>query len=242
MKIYKTIYRLDFQLAYKILDKLGDYLHDIEERFKEKPFSSGKGNVDLIQRALSFFSALGDDRFIINLDLTTLNGAIDFQNGVEIDKLSKNPYLVAVDSIINKLEGDHQSKYNRTGIRSYIIAKSEELTFDKINGYMWDCNKVIGKPIDELFKKNQDIGIIFEGQSDDQVNISARIGPYRKEEQKKYFSLPHDDIEEGLILDIDIWQNNISIPQYKLTESLKRCQLTYHKLAESIVSEMKDQL
>ncbi|MBN1998946.1 hypothetical protein JW935_15410 [candidate division KSB1 bacterium] len=103
MKIFKSIFRFDYPLAYKILDKLGEYLENINNTTKEGPFSDGSGKVDLIQHALSFNAKVNEDVFTLNLNLNTFNAVIEFQNGTEVKTLCKHPLFQFSENIIKKI-------------------------------------------------------------------------------------------------------------------------------------------
>lgn len=237
MKVFKTIFRLDFPLAYKILDKLGEYLELINSRTNQPPFSDGKGNINLLQHALSHTAKVADDAFTLNLDLKTFNAVVEFQGGTDVDTLAKNPLFHFADEVIEKLEGEHSSKYKRIGVRSYIIVQREELNFIKLRDYIWECNKVFGEPLMHSFNLRHDIGVIFEAKSEDEEYIRVHLGPYQEREQSKYFALKND-VKEGLIFDIDIWQPNLSVPQLKLVELLRSHQKTYIELVQNIESQV----
>ncbi len=238
MKIFKSIFRLDFPLAYKILDKLGEYLEIINDKTREKPFSAGKGNVNLLQHSLSHSAKVADDAFTLNLDLKTFNAVIEFQNGHDIDNLAKHPLFHFSDEVIEKLENEHSSKYERIGFRSHIIVQRDELNFSTLRDYIWNCNQIFGNPITDLFSKPHDIGVIFEAKKpDESESIRVHLGPYHEREQSKYFVLNHA-VKEGLIFDIDIWQTNVSIPHLKLVELIRSHQLVYHELVKNIESQV----
>ncbi|MBN1998947.1 hypothetical protein JW935_15415 [candidate division KSB1 bacterium] len=135
--------------------------------------------------------------------------------------------------LLKKLEEDHSTKYDRVGFRSFILFKKENLRFSKIRDHIWADNKTFGDPLAELFKEKQDIGVTFEAKSKDEHFLRIRLGPYHNEEKVKYFFL-ENNVDEGLIFDIDIWQTNISIPQLKLVEIIRTYQKYYTDIIEKI--------
>lgn len=237
MKAFKTIFRLDFPLAYRILDKLGEYLELIHIKTNQNPFSEGKGNVNLIEHSLSYNAKVADDIFSLNLDTKTFNAVIEYQGGSELNVLAKHPLFILADEVIEKLEKEHSSRYKRIGIRSYIIIQKKEFDFVKIRDYMWNSNKIFGDPLTSLFHTKYDIGVTFEAQSDNEEYIRVNLGPYHEREISKYFSLKNE-LKEGFIFDIDIWQGNISIPQIKLVELIHRYQKVYSELVSNIESQI----
>jgi len=242
MKVFKTIFRLDFaSSAYKILDKLGEYYELIDKKINQKPFSEGKGNINPLNHSLTQTAKVADDILTLNLDLRTFNAIIEFQNGKDVDELAKNPLFPLADQIIEKIETEHYPKYKRIGIRSFIIIQRGDFKFEKLRDYIWNCNKIFGEPLTSIYENRYDIGIIFEASSNDEEYIRFKLGPYQKKEQAKYFSLKNN-IEEGLIFDIDNWQSNISIPNLTLVKLIRQHQKTYNDLVKKIESKILEDL
>jgi hypothetical protein len=237
MEVFKTIFRLDFPLAYRILDKLGEYLELIHVKTAQAPFSNGKGNVNLVEHSLSYSAKVGDDTFSLNLDTKTFNAVIEYQDGSAVNTLAKHPLFSLADEVIEKLAAEHSSKYKRIGVRSLILLQKDEFDFAKVRDYMWETNNVFGKSVTDLFNKRYDIGVTFEAQSDDEEYIRVNLGPYHEREIAKYFSLKND-VKKGFIFDIDIWQGNVSIPQLKLIELVHRYQNIYSELVRKIESQL----
>ncbi|MCP4105076.1 MAG: hypothetical protein GY749_06005 [Desulfobacteraceae bacterium] len=238
MKIFKTIFRLDFPPAYRILDKLGEYSELIHTKTDKEPFTKGIGNINLLQHSLSHTSKIGDDTFTINLDLKTFNSVIEFQDGLNIDKLVKVPLFGLADEIIEKLEDAYSSKYNRIGFRSFIISEKKEFNFIKLRDYIWNFNKTFGNALIDHFKEKLGIAISFESKSENEENIRFQLGPYQHNERIKYFSLKN----EGMIFDIDIWQSNISVPKLKSVEIIRNYQKIYKDLVKKIELQISEAL
>lgn len=241
VKVFKIIFRLDFPLAYRILDKLGEYLEVIKEKTEADPYKDGTGEINLLQHSLSFTSKIKNNIFSLNLNLKTFNSVVEFQDGINISEISKFPLFQFSDEIIEKLENDHNLKYDRIGIRSYIIMKNEEYTFSRLKDYIWNCNETFGVTIENDFEIKNDIGVIFESKSNNNENIRVCLGPYQKKEQGKYFSL-ENNIDEGLILDIDIWQSKCVIPKLKISTLINNHQKVYNNLIENIKKQLKGKL
>lgn len=67
------------------------------------------------------------------------------------------------------------------------------------------------------------------------------LGPYQNNERAKYFTLTNE-IKEGMIFDIDIWQSNISIPKLKIVELLKSHQNIYKEVVINIKTKILEAL
>ncbi len=228
-------------MAYRILDKLGEYAELIQLKTSAEPFTKGSANINLLQHSLSHTAKIGENIFTLNLDLKTFNAIIEFQDGLDSDKLGKIPLFALADEIIEKLEDDHSSKYRRIGLRNYIIIEREEFDFIKLRDYIWGCNTVFGNALSGHFKEKQDIALIFESESENEDNIRLQLGPYQHAESVKYFSL-NNEIKEGLIFDIDIWQSDISVPKLKLVNLINGYQKIYNEIVQKIETQIAEVL
>lgn len=240
-KIFKSIFRLDFPLAYKILDKLGEYLEIINSEATQEPFLGGQGNINTTQHALAYTAEINrhdsekdNDVFTLNLNLKTFNAVIEFPDGCDIGRLDKSPLFSLADKLIEKLQTDHSPKYDRIGIRSFVLVERPEFSFEKIRNYMWESNNIYSQALNKFFPNKYDIGLVLESSNKKEENVLLQIGPYQKSERKKYFEFEHI-VEEGLILDIDIYQPKISIPKLKLGELIN----SYKKIYQDLVKEIQ---
>lgn len=236
MKIFKTIFRLDFPVAYGILDKLGAYLEFLTSKTRQKPFEAIRTDIDLSQHSITCTAKVVNDFFNISLDLSTLSGFIEFQNGKNINGIAREPIFTLAEELIQKLEMQTNSKYDRIGLRSYIILQKEQLHFESIRDYFWQCNNLIGEILTGFYEVKNDIALAFEAKSPTEF-IRLNLGPYQSSEKNRYFSLKND-IKEGLLIDIDIWESNISIPDFKLVEMIRNHEKKYLDLIKNIESQI----
>jgi hypothetical protein len=74
-------------------------------------------------------------------------------------------------------------------------------------------------------------------------NLRLSFGPYKKEESKKYFIL-ENEIKEGLIFDVDVWQRKVKIPNFKIKERVssfeKSMASIFPKITEKMIEEIKN--
>lgn len=240
-KIFKTILRLDFPMVYRLYDKLGEYLELTHLITSEKPFIKGKGELNTLNHSMHNTSKIGEDIFTLNLDLKTFNTVVEFKDGLNISKLNKSPLFSLCSEFIKKLEDDNVIKYSRIGFRSFIVIERPEYKFDKLRDYIWKANQVFGDTLKDIFGQKNDIAIVFESKSDQDEDIRLTLGPYQQSETSKYFNL-ENNIKEGLILDVDIWQTKISVPMFNLDKLINRCQKVYSDLIENINLQLNGRL
>lgn len=226
-------------MAYRILDKLGEYLELIRTKTDKEPFEKSRSNINLRQHSLTHTSEIEGNPFTLNLDVKTFNAVIEFENGLDLDKIAKVRLFSLADELIEKLEEDHSSKYNRIGVRSIIISERKEFRFSKLKNYIWDINKIFGDALSTHFNEKYDIGLTFQSKSDNEENIRLSLGPYQQSEIRKYFDMDNE-VKEGMIYDIDIWQKDISVPKLKLAKHIKNYQNIYKELIDKIELQLTE--
>ena len=235
MKIYKAIFRIDYPISFKIIDSLGSYLDFLSQKLKSKPFSNFQSNIDFLNHSLEAKSKLEEDgicRFV--LSPKAIDVLIEFKKGLDIEKLIKNPVSEVYDETIKRVNLEGFSTFDRIGVRLWIVDDSEENKFNELLNYLLKLNN----PVNDIFKKNDfppyDMGIVIDSKNEQGVNIHMQYGPYQKTEELRYFSLK-PEIKEGLIMDIDISQDKISIPQFSFLNLIKRYQGYFSKISSDIV-------
>jgi hypothetical protein len=236
--IYKAIFRLDYPISYRIVDRLGEYLEFITNKTNEKPFTESNGALSMANHSIAHNSKIGDDVFTLNLDVKSCDAVIEFPKGLEISKLNKCPLFSLADEVIEKLEDGTKFKYDRIGFRVFLIIEETKLDFNQLRDYVWNCNKTFGDAIIGRYEQREDIGLVFEASAKDDEKIRYALGPYKEKESQRYFVLKND-VKEGLIFDIDIWQNKISLPKLKLVKSISSYQKTYDSIIIYTIKQME---
>lgn len=240
---FKTIYRLDYDLSYGLLDFLGQFSQILKTKMYSKPFLESNTGLDLINHAFSATGKLeGDDVVRVTLSLTTLNAVIEHGQGRELSSLHSHPGIELIDPILekfgefDKIGEQNIIKYNRIGFRTFIIF-SEDLEFDVIKNYISGITNPICTPLLSNFESIDDLALTYETkQNKNDHRCTVTLGPYKMGQAKKYFSI-EPNVQEGLLLDIDVYQNNVEAPFGK-TSTFSRMSKYYfdtiNELARSI--------
>lgn len=237
-KIYKAIFRLDYPISYGIVDHLGEYLEFISNKTDQKPFSESKGTLDMIAHSIVNSCKIGNDVFTLNLSIKAFDAVIEFQNGIDFQKLAKCPLFSLADEVIEKLEEGNRFKYNRIGFRVFLIAEDSKLTFNGLRDIIWNCNTTFGDALKERYTERVDIALVYEAKSKDDERIRYQCGPYQEKEAAKYFSLKND-VKEGFIVDIDIWQGKVTLPKLKLVNFINDYQKIYDKMIQNTHEQLE---
>ena len=235
VKIFSSIFRIDYQLSYKILDHLGQQLEEIIDRTKEKPFSETNGKIDLLNHSISSQGKVNCGRYLLNLSINSFDGTVENKDGYEIDRYCKNPVFNLADHIISNLDFKSFKRFNRIGFRSFLVIYGVDIKYDKVLRYFKKINTPFVKMIENNFSDVDDAGVVLECFDDSLGNIRLSIGPYGAKDQKQFFG---EELvcKEGIMLDIDWWHEKIEIPGIKLSEIAKKCQDIYNKVVSNIES------
>jgi len=238
-KIYKAIFRLDYPMSYGIVDHLGEYLEFIQNKTDQEPFSKSIGRLNTVSHSISNDCKIGNDVFSLNLSIKSFDAVIEFQNGIDIKKLPKCPLFSLADEVIEKLEEGNRFKYDRIGFRVFLIAENPKFTFKGLLDLIWDCNSIFGDALlKERYTEKEDIALVYEATSKDGEKIRYQCGPYQEKEATKRFSLKND-IKEGFIADIDIWQSKVTLPKLKLVSFINDYQKIYDKIIKNTPELLK---
>lgn len=239
-KVYKTIFRLDYPISFKIIDNLGEYAEFLHsDSLQKAPFVDGKTNIDLTSHRISSTGSVDKDMFSFTLSITSLDAIIEHGVGVDVGSLSKHPVFDLANKLLPRLEKENDvMRFERIGLRTWSIIENDNFKFDRIRDYLLSKLTKFNNAIKPNFNSSEDIGIVLESKSDAGIAVRISFGPYQIAEQSKYFSLKHDSIKEGLIFDIDIWETKKEIKGLKFIELTKH----YQKKMDSIIEKIKENL
>lgn len=221
-----------------MIDRFGEYLELIHNHAKGNHFSGGEGGFDFSNKISTYSAQVDSNPFTLNFSLKDINSIIEFDGGINFSEIKNNRLWELSQTIIDKFEKDNTPTYNRIGLRAFILLEEEDITFEKVKKHLWASNNVFNGIVDNYFDKKNDIGITMEMSSEKKnENIRITFGPYKKDESKKYFRT-ENAIKEGVIFDVDIWQNNIKIPNFNIQNHVK----FFEKKIEAIFPEIKKRI
>ncbi len=143
--------------------------------------------------------------------------------------------------VIEKLDIKTFPHYNRIGLRNWVLIEHNSLIFESILNFMSQSNLCFDEVIKNNFANTNDIAIIFESKNEDNIYLRVILGPYQKNERIKYFTF-EPSVNEGLILDVDIWEENISIPGFNLLELTKKYQSILFSLCQNIFTKLLERM
>ncbi|MCA9460244.1 MAG: hypothetical protein KC550_06875, partial [Nanoarchaeota archaeon] len=140
----------------------------------------------------------------------------------------------------NHLEFGSLKTFSRIGFRCLILVEEEKFNYEGIKNILLNQNKTMSDIIQNTFSKPNDIAIVFEAL-DDNTFLNIQFGPYREREREKYFYY-QPKAKEALILDIDLFQRDIEIPQFKLLNFIKYQSIKMKDITMGIRNGLKESL
>lgn len=248
MKIYKTIFRLDYPLNYSLIDKLGSHAEAISQEGKKMGLEQ-KLALNLPGHIVTSSGHQGEDYFMITVTPQTVVGVIEHYSGCDLNSLHNHSVLKIGDSIVKGISGEGETTFLRYGVRVWSITNG--VAFDSVLKHFGVKNNPQSDALNSSGLKLTDIGIVLESVSAENAhNARIQFGPYKQEENPRYFSLKESKdpvtigIKEGLIIDADVWQSNNKINQFELTKYSKfyvrELEQLIEKIIKNTISEVKE--
>lgn len=231
MKIYKSIFRVDFPLNFSLMDRLGDEFQFMKSITSVEPYNGIQGNVDLNSRSIILHGAINKDKFTVNQTLNSFDYIVEYSEPTDISRLSSHPVLEFADKVVKRIGAACNDTFERIGFRSWIIVENENYKFENIKQQIEENNSSYCNLVNELFGKVSDIGLIVEAKGPDDGSIRINVGPYQHEEWIKYFSKDFN-VVEGLIFDIDIFHTKIQMPDFDIKQFARNVRKTYERYVE----------
>jgi hypothetical protein len=220
---FKTIFRLDYPLSYALVDELGQYTQMVRDHAAKPTFSKSRTNLNLVEHSLVTTGKCKneDDVFKFTLSLQSLNAVIEHSKGAPLLELHSHPVVKLSDELASQLKFN---KFERIGFRTWIIIQDRNYKFDQLKTYFMDnFGRTLSTEIKKNFDVAEDIAVVFESQnSSSKDRTRILMGPYRREEEGRYFSIAlGEEIDQGLIIDIDVWQEKYEVPEIHMSRLSK---------------------
>ena len=218
VKIHRFIFRLDFNPIFQIIDSVGSNLDLFNKCAKDLGLEWQGLSVNR-NRSLVIGKIQHDEIEYcnINLEPNSLGGELQLRDGKNIGEITDTKlfklFKVITEDVTEKFV---IQKFNRIGIRSWLILDAEESDFESLLRLF--INKVNWfNEFNHEDEKIDDAGFVLESTLDDKQKIKFIFGPYQKSESKKYFPDIKDSIGNlGIISDIDIYEYDKEIIKFRL--------------------------
>lgn len=237
-KIYKTILRFDYKLSYKMIDCLGQFLELIESEVVSN-FQNFNGNINVVEHSITATANKGDLFIRINMNAMAFDVIIEHCQGIELELLSRNTIFDICSKVLSELELFGTKKYTRIGVRLWFLHYSDDLKFKIVKELLLNNIPLFSnlKNGNKTYSKD-DIALVYELSMDSLEFCRVNLGPYINTETNKYFSVKNE-INEGVIVDIDFWQNKIAIPNLNVSELVKSYTKQCKYINEDILNFLK---
>jgi hypothetical protein len=243
LKTYKTICRLDYSPAFHLIDNLGKFAEFFHQETSKPPFSKAYTDVNLVGHSITGTVAIGEDRARINLALNSLDALAEHKVGFNIEKINDHPVFPVLEKLIAELERAGVTAFLRIGLRVWIVVERDEFSSENLLNFSTGLLKPVESVTVKNFGPTYDVGFIIESKSHQGSFLRTIFGPYdaSEKERTKYFSL-NQEIGQGLILDVDFWQQKLEVPKFSMTEYTKSAKISIINVVSGICDNIAEQV
>ncbi|HEY2405221.1 MAG TPA: hypothetical protein VGI10_04425 [Polyangiaceae bacterium] len=238
MKLYKSIFRVDFPLCFGIIDRLGKYSDFLHKTTQRLPFVDAKSEVNLVNNTLANSGRVDNDHYRFGLTITSLDAVTEHTDGVEVGELAKHPVFEVGDAMRDELKGDIGTVYERVGLRVWILVEEPSFSFEGIRDALRANLPQLDGPVSKAFPKPKDLAIVFEATNEHDVDARVACGPYRSSEYEKYFK-KEPALREGLVLDIDFSERKVDIPGFRFSRFAARSEAQMLSVVGGITTSLR---
>lgn len=240
MKIFKSVFRLDYPVNYIIIDHLGEQFDSLISILKKDEYKIIQPTYDVSTHSIRINAE--QERFFYNLEITpvSISGDIEYKNGKIIDSSNSEKFFKAVDSVLAKIEILKKWQFDRIGLREFYLAEEiNSLAFHSILNKILDSNKKLVLNVNPNKSVVSDVALFLEIDTENGLKNNVKYGPYRDSEKRRYFRVIDPMISEGLIIDLDSYLVKYNIPNFKFSEFSKRVQSRAYDIVKKINDNLK---
>jgi len=230
---YRSLLRLDFPTSFGLLDKMGTYADLIAHKTKEAGFKASSIEVDSVQRVIKAKVNGDGDSHLLQVQPNLVIADVQHSKGNEIDSLAKHASFLLADSIVSALFDDGLSVINRIGFRVWLLDDRGKGSFNAVRDWFVDKNNDVSSSLAKVFSGTNDIAVVLEAKNDASLDCRVIMGPYQSSERKKYFAFD-PPVEEGLVLDVDMYHNNIELPKPSVSKTILNFQTQINLIADEL--------
>jgi hypothetical protein len=237
MRVYKSIYRLDFPLFFSLVDNLGMYAQLLGKETADRPFDARGIDLNLAEHKVSARLLVNNDKALVNLTLKSFDFIVEYSGGVPLGEAFKHPIVALGASIIEALQKAPVQAVERLGIRHWILIERDQFAFGRLRDAIVRQVAPIRRAVSASFQTVDDVAVTLEASAGASARSRTSVGPYREAEQRRYFSI-NVPVSEALMTDIDIWQEKLEIPKISIASTAKSFERHARSVVDKLVPEM----
>ncbi|QDI79218.1 hypothetical protein E8E01_01640 [Methylorubrum populi] len=172
-KIIRLIWRFDFDPNWQFLDRRGSTLRILHETVPAFFTRIGDGSI------VDSFAAEhteSDSSRKFSTEVASINGSFEWYKGIDIDKLLISKSFRDCDKLFTALSNLYDLNIiRRAGLRTIGVSTNIKRVCNRsFDGWV---HPDISNEITSHFGAPRDVGIVIDGQGDDQLYYRANIGP-----------------------------------------------------------------
>jgi hypothetical protein len=247
MPVCRLIFRLDFTVNFDVIEHSGEVMRTLWNAFESERNSGFELKENQRNRTiiLRYLSENGDFIKHLNVEPTSINGAFESTEGVEIDKLlnDQKGFLFLTKLASQLCEQFRIDTILRSGLRLFYFNKlgSQEGN-DVVRAFHKMLNADTISTLETRLGTIQDYGIVLDGTFDDGVRYHFGTGPYRSEEAQKYFAEIAGNFSQqtdfDFTCDLDLYENNFSLSSRQLSKMYRPVVAKASEIIQATESEV----
>lgn len=172
--VHRFIFRIDFDISYEMLDQQGKILKILVDAENWSSVGEVSG-----QRTLKAFLTSPIDRKDFTIDPVTINGVYESHEGIELSKVSEHKTFNDLSNLLHKYCDEFKlHRIGRIGFRTYMFDDYGERYENALGKFWKNFNPDFLKDQTEVRSKSKDIGLIIEGDFEEQLSYRAHFGTF----------------------------------------------------------------
>ncbi|MDY0223644.1 MAG: hypothetical protein RBR67_21180 [Desulfobacterium sp.] len=219
MPIYGAIFRLDFEPVYEIFDSPGKIMKELHTKKIAKTLLLP----DLLEQndkriiTARFVSKIRDEMRSLSVEPISIHGTFETVDGVEIERLNDYNVFTKLVQLVDTFRQDYNiNNLFRCGLRLFIFDtignKDGHSSIDKTKDLI---DRNLTDDFQKIFGNIKDVGIAFDGTSEDDISYKFKCGPYSTKGFDKHLSVTNELFDKNtnhdFIADVDIFEKNFRL-------------------------------
>lgn len=232
MRVYRQIFRLDFQHPnFEIINSPGTVMRILSEMGEKywPEYQDDSANRKIVTTNKDKDKGIFRQMTVEPAALTYL---FESTEGISFDSLDTNETLATLFKGVHALRETFKiNEIERAGIRFIALSsiKDGNPSLEPFFGELIDSQLV--RSITSNVGGIKDFGLSFDGEASDKLSYHCHLGPYAANEAKKYFTsgtankMEKDGVSANLIVDLDLFETKfamtVNAAKWSKTPSLK---------------------
>lgn len=244
-RVMRLLFRIDYQVNYKIMDQLGEILGIVQISAPKywQTVGESRGNRSaVLQRKDSSIPLTAN----FTVDISSIGGTLELPEGADWDSRTIAEYVkyssVAVAGIMNKYQ---MMALSRIGLRVVIFDYDEIIRNNRRAPFETLADRTFLRDFENSFGTISDLALTLEGKTPSNVHYRLSAGPGSPSDILRHqlippesYDPPADISQHQLTADIDMFESDISF----VGNTLEAWSRTKWPIAKDMIAFTKRQI